>query len=346
MHNKKHGHLLKLVLLMILMVVGFKDSGIFVQDFTVLAKEEVPVQFKDGEEVEVVKEGPESYHINKDGTYFEVPKNVMIRTTRKGDRFTVKELTPILTSTGKNGSVLRQIVPGEELILVQFDEKYGRFITVSDFQIGYIPLDKADRNTINSISYGVANVSTTVRNENTFMVMIKGETVGILGYSDGKYTLIDGQGELYTVDKASVTLYKSMDEVTRSADKSASKAITALLKGAYAQMGKPYVYASAGPNSFDCSGFTYYVYKNYLGITLPRSSYLQPGGGTKIEKSELRPGDLVFFNTTGSRISHVGLYIGDGNMIHASSNRGLIRIDTIESGWYFSRYVTAVRVIN
>jgi len=93
-------------------------------------------------------------------------------------------------------------------------------------------------------------------------------------------------------------------------------------------------------------GFTYYIFKNELGITLPRTSYSQGSAGVKVEKSQLVPGDLVFFNTTGRGISHVGLYIGDGNMIHASSGKRQVRIDNINSGYYSQRYVTGRRVIN
>jgi Cell wall-associated hydrolases (invasion-associated proteins) len=70
--------------------------------------------------------------------------------------------------------------------------------------------------------------------------------------------------------------------------------VTSVVTKAYSLIGRPYVYGSAGPNSFDCSGFTYSVYKNALNIVLPRSSRNQVSAGMKISKTELRPGDLVF----------------------------------------------------
>lgn len=346
MQRIKHRHLHKLALLCLLMVVGFKDSGILVQNYTALLNNGAAIEFKEQEKVEVAKENNDSYIVYKEDEYLQIPKNAMIRTTRKSDKFTVSEETELLSEPRKDSKVVRLLVPGEELIMASYDQAYGRFVASADFGIGYVRMDRIVSNTVENISYGMSNISAIVRNETAMIVLVKGETVGVVDYSDGKYTLVDDAGQKYQVDKAAISLYTNFEQVTRAADRNSAKQLTSLIKGAYSLIGKRYVYATAGPNTFDCSGLTYYLYKTHLGIALPRSSYLQPGGGTKVDKSELRPGDLVFFNTTGSRISHVGLYIGDGNMIHASSTKGQVRIDTINSGWYYSRYVTAVRVIN
>lgn len=106
---------------------------------------------------------------------------------------------------------------------------------------------------------------------------------------------------------------------------------------AKAQLGKPYVWGAQGPNSFDCSGFTYYVFKNKAGITLPRNSAAQSNYGTYVSKSNLRAGDLVFFDTNGANngaVSHVGIYIGDGKLIHASYSQKKIVIDNFNSSYY------------
>ena len=329
-----------------LMVVGFKDSGIFVQDYTHILNGVVAAVFKAEEKVEVAKETAETYFVYKDDTYFEVPKDIMIRTTRKGDKYTVLSETALLAEQDDKSQIIRIVTPGEELVLASYDHDFGRFVSTADLSIGYMKLDNVTATISQNISYGVSNISTILRNETSLIVLIKGDTVGVVDFIGGKYTLVDSSGLRYSVDKSAVTLYKTTEQVTRSAERASSDKLTSLIKGAYALMGKPYMYGSAGPNSFDCSGFTYYLYKTHLGITLPRSSFLQPGGGIRIEKSELRPGDLVFFGAAGRRISHVGLYIGDGNMIHASSGKGVIKVDTINSGWYYSRYKSAARVIN
>ncbi len=119
----------------------------------------------------------------------------------------------------------------------------------------------------------------------------------------------------------------------------------AVVNMAYSKQGCPYVWGSEGPNSFDCSGFTYYVYKNAAGITLPRSSSAQSGYGQTVSKSNLQPGDLVFFNTSGSGVSHVGIYLGGGNMMHSPSPGKSVCVVSINSSYYSSKFVTGKRVL-
>lgn len=112
-------------------------------------------------------------------------------------------------------------------------------------------------------------------------------------------------------------------------------------------LGCKYVYGGSGPNTFDCSGFTMYVLKNF-GVTLSHSATAQSRVGTYVSKEKLQPGDLVFFTDyeTGSGIGHCGIYIGDGNFIHASSGTGYcVKISTLTSGSYLKRYETARRVV-
>ncbi|MGL5150254.1 MAG: C40 family peptidase [Clostridium sp.] len=112
---------------------------------------------------------------------------------------------------------------------------------------------------------------------------------------------------------------------------------------AMSQLGKPYVYGAAGPNSFDCSGLTSYVFRQ-VGISIPRTSSAQYGVGAKVSKQDLRAGDLVFFNTYGS-ISHVGIYIGGGEFIHSPRTGKPVMISNLNSGYYKERYAGARRVM-
>ena len=119
---------------------------------------------------------------------------------------------------------------------------------------------------------------------------------------------------------------------------------------AYAKtlLGKPYVWGAQGPNSFDCSGFTYYVFKNKAGIVLPRTSSAQSKYGTYVSKSNLKAGDLVFFDTNGANdgnVSHVGMYIGNGQIIHASYGQKKIVIANFNDSYYQKAYVNARRVL-
>ncbi|MEV8106531.1 NlpC/P60 family protein, partial [Streptomyces sp. NPDC088135] len=95
---------------------------------------------------------------------------------------------------------------------------------------------------------------------------------------------------------------------------------------AYGALGKPYVWGATGPSSFDCSGLTQAAWRS-AGVSLPRTTYTQINAGRRVSRSELAPGDLVFFF---SGISHVGLYIGNGQMIHAPRPGAPVRIAPID----------------
>ncbi|MGY1717476.1 C40 family peptidase [Blastococcus sp. SYSU DS0552] len=96
---------------------------------------------------------------------------------------------------------------------------------------------------------------------------------------------------------------------------------------AMAQIGDPYVWAAAGPNAFDCSGLVQYAYAA-AGISLPHSSRMQSTMGTPVSRSALQPGDLVFFY---SPVSHVGIYIGNGQMVHAATSGVPVKVASIDS---------------
>lgn len=102
---------------------------------------------------------------------------------------------------------------------------------------------------------------------------------------------------------------------------------------AYAQLGDPYVWAADGPDSFDCSGLTMYSYAA-AGISLPHSANMQSSMGVAVPRDQLQPGDLLFYY---SPVSHVGIYIGDGQIIHAPNTGSVVNIqDAFAPGWDYS----------
>lgn len=104
----------------------------------------------------------------------------------------------------------------------------------------------------------------------------------------------------------------------------------ALIGLAYEQLGVPYVYGGTTPSGFDCSGFTQYIFREALGIELPRSAAAQYGVGESVSLDELQAGDLVFWGS-GRGIYHVGLYIGDGQYIHAGNSSRSICIQSMSA---------------
>lgn len=109
--------------------------------------------------------------------------------------------------------------------------------------------------------------------------------------------------------------------------------------------GYPYIFGTAGPYSFDCSGLVQYVYAHAAGITLTHSAAEQSTAGSAVSKSSLQPGDLVFFNVNGSGIDHVGIYIGGGSMINAENPSVGVVYDNINSSYWAARYAGARRVL-
>lgn len=128
------------------------------------------------------------------------------------------------------------------------------------------------------------------------------------------------------------------DQQNNQDNKSIGEKIANFAKGL---VGKPYVFGSTGPNSFDCSGLIVYVFNKY-GISLPRTSQTQAHVGKRVKKSELQIGDLVFSNTYGS-LSHVGIYIGNGKFVHAANAGTGVTISDVNDSYYGPRFAWATR---
>ncbi|GAA0715418.1 hypothetical protein GCM10008904_32250 [Paraclostridium ghonii] len=109
------------------------------------------------------------------------------------------------------------------------------------------------------------------------------------------------------------------------------------------KIGNKYVWGATGPNSFDCSGLVQYVYKNALGKDIPRTSYEQSKFGKAVDKKDLQVGDLVFFDTMGKgRVSHVGMYVGNNEFVHAANEKAGIKKSKL-TGYYETHYKGARR---
>ena len=113
---------------------------------------------------------------------------------------------------------------------------------------------------------------------------------------------------------------------------------------ALAYRGTPYAWGGASPAGVDCSGLVYLVYAPFVA-NLPRTSYDQWTAGAGVDRAELLPGDLVFFNTDGTGASHVGIYIGDGQFVHAATRAQRVVVDRLDSPYYMIHYVGARRIL-
>jgi cell wall-associated NlpC family hydrolase len=126
---------------------------------------------------------------------------------------------------------------------------------------------------------------------------------------------------------------------TQTNDSKRAERVERLIALAKKQLGKPYVFTTTGPNSFDCSGFTQYCYKK-IGVKIPRTAHYQGYQKLKrLSKSDLKRGDLLCFNTnakSSSRVGHVGIYLGNGEFIHCSSTYSKVIITNLSSYGHYS----------
>lgn len=169
-----------------------------------------------------------------------------------------------------------------------------------------------------------------------------GQTVPIKGQENG-WVNIDFNGNNGWVSGDYVSTDRDNGS-SRSAER-ASSAGQAVVNEAMKYLGKPYVYGGNGPNAFDCSGFTSYVYRQ-LGYSLNRTAAGQNSNGVAVSKENLQPGDLVTFYDRGySYVGHVGIYIGNGQMIHAGNSSTGVIISDINSSYYGSRFVSGRSIV-
>jgi cell wall-associated NlpC family hydrolase len=178
----------------------------------------------------------------------------------------------------------------------------------------------------------------------------KGRVADVLAKKDGWFKVKFQHGTIGWVhgDFVKPTSASAKDPVKPAPAKKTSTpklsgAAASLIDTAKDQIGVRYRYGGTSRSGFDCSGFVQFVFAKH-GVKLPRTSLSQSGVGAKVAKSDLIVGDLVFFVTRGSRVSHVGIYIGDGKFIHASSGGGRVRIDALSTSYYAKRYAGARRV--
>lgn len=130
------------------------------------------------------------------------------------------------------------------------------------------------------------------------------------------------------------------DTIHQATDRAAD-----LMKNAMGALGVPYrLGGTSAETGFDCSGFVVAMFQQTMGLVLPRTAADQAAATAKIEKAELKPGDLVFFNTMRRAFSHVGIYVGDGKFIHAPRSGAQVRVEDMGVAYWARRFNGARRV--
>lgn len=273
------------------------------------------------------------------------------------------EVLNLRESPDTSAKVISQLEKGSKVAILKesngwFEVKYNnvfgwvnsQYITIKEPNIG-----------IGTITVECANVRSQPDTSSDIVVkLVEGAKVNVTARSGDWYKVRTANGTVGWISKGLMTV-KDIDasrgdeeeitaeELAKEKDKKDGETQGEKII-AYAKkfMGVKYVWGGNTPKGFDCSGFVKYVYNNF-GIDLNRVAADQAKQGTKVSKSELKEGDLVFFDTNGglNYINHVGIYIGNGRFIHASSSRSVhkVTITDLNGGFYSKAFMTAKRFI-
>ncbi len=324
-------------------LVGFKDTGIFVKEYISIQGDQSQVVFEKEEEVNLIRETSKSYIVEKNKSLYEVPIDTLLRKDRTTNRYMVVNQTTLLEEPGRK--ILKFLYEDELVQALRIEGDYG-FFSSQDGTKGYIYLPQLKPVTEENFSLGISKVNKVLINDNKYYALLMGEPVVVKDFKDGAYIIMDEKGNEFKAKENFLELRRTIDKASRSSESRRSLDVSKVVESAYKALGSPYSYAGTGAKGYDCSGLTYSIYLNTLDIRLNRTSRDQAKNGISVNKQDLVPGDLVFFRTSGKNIGHVGIYIGDGNMIHASSGKRKVMISSLDESYYKTRYVTARRIIS
>lgn len=162
--------------------------------------------------------------------------------------------------------------------------------------------------------------------------------------SDFGNILNDSMSKINTTSSDSTSSLSSENNVNDDSGIKSSSMKDKLLDMVKPYMNIPYVWGGTTTKGFDCSGFTKYI-MNKLGVDLNRVAKDQAKQGEYVPRSELKEGDLIFFDTKGNGVSHVGMYLGNGEFVHASSAAKKVTISSLNDSFYNKAYVTGRRML-
>ena len=237
-----------------------------------------------------------------------------------------------VVANGKEGYVSSEYLTGS----LTTDFSLGSAKIVCDTSVNF----RSQPNTSSSVLASLRNgtvVSVTGVQGGWFKVTYNGQK----GYVHPDYlsfSNVQGSGSTDSSGSSSITPPSNSVSYNGSSEKRA-----AVLEYAAQFLGTPYVYGGSTPSGFDCSGFTSYVFKNTVG-SIPRVAQAQFDATTRVSMDELLPGDLVFFGSSASSISHVGIYVGNNQFIHSPHTGDVVKYDSL-TGSYASRFQGGGRVI-
>ena len=360
-------------------VVGMKDTGVFINEHVQKTYSGNEIEFAIGEKVEILQNKGNEYYIQKGKAKVTIPQEKILLTEVDVPTYKIVKASPILDD---NGKIIRSLFVDEYAVGISIDDTKAK-IKCNDGTVGNVDrlaIKKVSDKRNNVTEVQVKNNTVAKSDNGKKLNLNKNQVVNVIDFNNGLFVIQDN-GNFYNVEAKNLNIVsglkvdkavavkvdaksdlsfdeKEIQEVIKNKDKvnkeskevkkapAANPSIAAkVINSAENKLGSTYVYGDTGKDGYDCSGLVYSIYNNELGISIPRSSVSQSTFGKQVSKSDLQEGDLVFFNTVGNGVSHVGIYVGDGKFIHASSVQGKVMTSSLDEGYYQERYVNATRVL-
>ncbi len=266
-----------------------------------------------------------------------------------------------LRSEPSTDSEIVTVAPrGAVVIISDADEPDGWSMVWYKGYVGYMSDEYITKSETGEANFGIGAVyGTSVRmrsgpgtDYSILGTFNTGDEMSVTGVSGQWYRVTDGTNEGYirsdyfSLYIASRQSYSSTTPESDQVSESSSEG-EKIVETAKKYLGTPYVWAGTSPSGFDCSGFVYYVYRE-CGYSINRTAESIYLNGEYVDRSSLQPGDVICFTTGSSStyIGHVGIYIGDGQFIHASSGTGYVTISSLSETYYNTHYYGARRIVS
>lgn len=335
----------------LLPVIAHADAGIVLNTHVIKnEKGDVIKVFSTDEKVHIQGKEGSDYIVDVNGLAYKIPNTVVLKTRKELEiSFTVKEdsvglyVNPSIFESSilrlKKGKVVHRLIEEEnsmgDWIRVVTDDNVEGWVHQKYLQVNMV------EEPVSTTAYIKSAITINGQKLNV------ADEVEVFDAYDGKFAILYNEKK-YEISRSFITFQKPVVEIKETPTNTSSKEVDErtsqvkeLLKYAYQELGKPYVWGAEGPRAYDCSGYTQSML-NKVGITLPRTAAEQSKEGVRVAKSSLEPGDLLFFTTYAPGASHVGIYVGDGKMIHAGGNR--VQVSSIEKDYWVDRYLFAKRM--
>lgn len=246
---------------------------------------------------------------------------------------------------------------GDQVVIIR---KAGNWYLVNyNLNIGYMCADYIDVESEAEVGLGTGTMdpwltnlrSGTSTKTNIIGRISAGEKVDVLGLSDGWYHVRYGDKNGY-IRSDLITLTEKPDSnhgisaksIAQNSDMVYGRMGQEIATYAQSFVGYPYVYGGSSPSGFDCSGFMQYLF-GHFGVKINRTATAQLKDGYSVSYDSMRPGDIIYFGY-GHTASHVGMYIGNGNFVHAQSSRTGVVITSLSEKYYANRFLCAHRIVD